>query len=75
MNGELFLIFQQCITYFIALFLHSLPPALKMLALIPGDEGQHFHVHDGLLEHHFWDLAKLNSNFPLQSSHVLMFAG
>ena len=33
------------------------------------------HVHDGLLEHLFWDLAKLNSNFPLQSSHVLMFAG
>ena len=33
------------------------------------------HVHDGLLEHLFWDLAKLNSNFPLQSSHVLIFAG
>jgi hypothetical protein len=47
-----------------------------MLAFHPSHEGHPLrHVHDGLLYHHFWDLGKLNSNFPLQSSHIFMFAG
>ena len=35
------MIFHQCISYFIALFLHSLPPALKMLAFHPNHEPPH----------------------------------
>ena len=48
----------------------------KTAGLTPLHEGPPLlHVHDGLLDHHFWDLAKLNSNFLLHSSHVLMFTG